>query len=79
MMAGGASQGGTVTLNRLPNGEAVPVQGAGSQSNLGSGSGMTAGGGGSAQGEVGESGPDSNHVPSEYRQVVESYFSSDDE
>ncbi|MGD9711441.1 MAG: hypothetical protein AB7V46_05165, partial [Thermomicrobiales bacterium] len=76
---GAEESGGTVTLNRMPNGEAVPVQGAGSQSNLGSGAGMTSGGGGSAQGEVGQSGPDSNHVPSEYRSIVESYFSVGDE
>ncbi len=77
--AGNAPPGGSLSLNRMPNGQAVPVQGAGSRSNLGSGAGMTSGGGGSTQGKISDPGPDSNHVPAEYRSIVESYFSAGDE
>jgi hypothetical protein len=41
----------------------------------GAGTGVTAGNGSAVQGEVGESGPDSNHVPAEYRDIVQNYFS----
>jgi hypothetical protein len=46
----------------------------GGSSLLGSGAGVTAGSGDAVQGEVGEAGPDSNHVPAEHRGVVERYF-----
>jgi hypothetical protein len=70
---GGA--GSTVVLNRMPEGESIRIQGSGSNSSLGSGAGMTSAGGGSTQEAVGEAGPDSNHVPDEYRPIVEAYFS----
>lgn len=40
----------------------------------GAGAGVTAGSGSAVQGEVGEAGPDSNHVPAEHRDLVETYF-----
>ncbi|MCC6314708.1 MAG: hypothetical protein IT337_11940 [Thermomicrobiales bacterium] len=43
----------------------------------GSGAGVTTGGGDAAQQKVGAAGPDSNHVPAGYRDVVERYFSDD--
>lgn len=42
----------------------------------GSGAGVTAGSGYAVQGDVGESGPDSNRVPPQHRDTVERYFSS---
>ncbi len=71
--------GGTVVLNRSPQGEAVPIQGTGSQSYLGSGSDVASGSGSSTQGTISSAGPDSNHVPREYRGIVEAYFSPGDE
>ncbi len=40
----------------------------------GAGAGVTAGSGSAVQGEVGEAGPDSNHVPAQHRDLVETYF-----
>ncbi|MBX3070879.1 MAG: hypothetical protein KF883_10310 [Thermomicrobiales bacterium] len=79
--AGGAAvtPGGVVVLNRSPQGQAVPLQGSGNQSNLGGGGGVASGSGSSAQGNVAAPGPDSNHVPPEYRAIVEAYFSSGNE
>jgi hypothetical protein len=42
----------------------------------GSGGGVTAGSGFAVQGDVGETGPDSNRVPAEHRETVERYFSN---
>ena len=75
---GDVAPGSSLTLNRSPGGEAVPVQAPGSQSRPGGGSGTSSASGGSSQGLVGEAGPDSNHVPPEYRSIVESYFSDKD-
>jgi membrane protein involved in colicin uptake len=45
----------------------------------GSGTGSASATGSATQGEVGESGPDSNRVPPEYRDVVEEYFTTGSE
>ena len=63
----------------LPSGDGsqnggVQTSGDGGSSLLGSGSGVTAGSGAAVQGDVGEAGPDSNHVPPEHRGLVERYF-----
>jgi hypothetical protein len=67
-----------VQLSRAPEGESVQVGGNSGASSLGPGSGVTVSSGSTTQGDVGTTGPDSNHVPPEYRSVVESYFSDKD-
>jgi hypothetical protein len=76
----GASQDGreAVQLSRAPEGESVQVGGSSGASSLGPGAGVTVSSGATQQGEVGQTGPDSNHVPPEYRSIVESYFSDKD-
>lgn len=76
----GASQDGreAVQLSRAPQGESVQVGGSSGASSLGPGAGVTVSSGTTQQGDVGETGPDSNHVPPEYRSIVESYFSDKD-
>jgi hypothetical protein len=49
------------------------------QTMSGNGTGSTTASGSATQGEVGESGPDSNRVPPEYRDVVEDYFTTEPE
>jgi hypothetical protein len=73
----GASQDGreAVQLSRAPEGESVQVGGSSGASSLGPGAGVTVSSGTTEQGDVGQTGPDSNHVPPEYRSIVESYFS----
>lgn len=68
-----------VELPRAPEGESVQLGGNSGTSSLGTGAGVTVSNGSSTQGEVGESSPDSNHVPPEYREIVESYFSGEDD
>ena len=65
----------TLQLPRAAEGEGVQTSPDGGGSNRGTGAGVTAGSGSAVQGEVGESGPDSNRVPPEYRGLVERYFS----
>lgn len=65
----------TIQLPQTAEGEGVQTSPDGGGTNRGSGAGVTAGAGEAVQGEVGESGPDSNRVPPEYRTVVERYFS----
>ena len=67
-----------VELSRADEGESVQIGGSSGGSSLGSGAGITVSSGSATQGEVGENGPDSNHVPSEYRDIVERYFSDKD-
>ncbi len=67
-----------VELPRAPKGETVQLGGNSGTSSLGTGAGVTVSSGSTTQGEVGESSPDSNHVPAEYRSIVESYFSDKD-
>ena len=67
-----------VQLSRDPEGESVQIPGNSGASSLGPGAGVTVSNGSTQQGEVGETGPDSNHVPPEYRDIVESYFSDKD-
>jgi hypothetical protein len=67
-----------VQLSRAPEGESVQIGGSSGASSLGPGAGVTVSSGSTQQGEVGQSGPDSNHVPPEYRSIVESYFSDKD-
>ncbi len=67
-----------VELPRSPEGESVQIGGSSGTSSLGTGAGVTVSSGSATQGEVGESSPDSNHVPPEYRSIVESYFSDKD-
>lgn len=76
----GASQDDreAVQLSRAPEGESVQIGGSSGASSLGPGAGVTVSSGSTQQGEVGQSGPDSNHVPPEYRSIVESYFSDKD-
>jgi hypothetical protein len=68
-----------VELPRAPKGESVQIGGNSGTSSLGTGAGVTVSSGSSTQGEVGEPSPDSNHVPPEYRSIVESYFSEKDD
>jgi hypothetical protein len=67
-----------VTLERAPQGQSVQTGSDSNSSMVGPGAGVTVGSGAATQGEVGEAGPDSNHVPPEYRSIVESYFSDKD-
>jgi len=73
----GASQDGreAVQLSRAPEGESVQIGGSSGASSLGPGAGVTVSSGTTQQGDVGQTGPDSNHVPPEYRSIVESCFS----
>lgn len=64
-----------VELSRAPQGESVRIGGSSGGSSLGTGAGVTVSSGSAQQGEVGPNGPDSNHVPPEYRFIVERYFS----
>ncbi len=66
------------SLPRSPEGQTVQIGGNSGTSSLGTGAGVTVSSGSTTQGEVGESSPDSNHVPAEYRSIVESYFSDKD-
>jgi hypothetical protein len=66
-----------ITLSRSPDGENVQTGGTSGSSSNGSGSGSTVSSGSSVQGEVGSAGPDSNHVPTEYRGIVQDYFTDD--
>lgn len=69
----------TLQLPQSPDGDAgVQTSPDGGGSNRGTGAGVTAGSGTAVQGEVGESGPDSNRVPAPYRLLVERYFSEPD-
>jgi len=77
---GETGTGGEVTETiALPPGQQRPggvqTSADGGSALLGTGAGVTAGSGSAVQGEVGESGPDSNHVPAEYRDLVQDYFS----
>lgn len=67
-----------VTLDRAPQGESVQTSSNSGSSSLGPGAGVTVSNGSTQQGDVGQTGPDSNHVPPEYRSIVESYFSDKD-
>lgn len=67
-----------IELSRSPQGESVQIGGSSGASSLGTGSGVTVSNGTTQQGEVGQTGPDSNHVPPEYRSIVENYFSDQD-
>lgn len=67
-----------IQLSRAPEGESVQIGGSSGASSLGTGSGVTVSNGTTQQGDVGQTGPDSNHVPPEYRSIVESYFSDQD-
>ena len=53
----------------------MQIGGSSGASSLGPGAGVTVSSGTTQQGDVGQTGPDSNHVPPEYRSIVESYFS----
>ncbi len=64
-----------VELSRAPQGESVRIDGSSGGSSLGTGAGVTVSSGSAQQGEVGQNGPDSNHVPPDYRSIVERYFS----
>lgn len=68
----------TVTLSRAPQGESVLIGPDPNASRVGPGAGVTVSSGSATQGLVGDSGPDSNHVPPEYRSIVERYFSDTD-
>ena len=68
-----------VELPRSPDGQTVQIGGNSGTSSLGTGAGVTVSSGSATQGEVGESSPDSNHVPAEYRSIVEHYFSDTDD
>ena len=80
-----ASAGSPDGEGNLDDAEAISLSGSAGQgiqtgsdsgsASLGNGAGAASGGGSASQGEVGESGPDSNRVPPEYKPVVESYFS----
>jgi hypothetical protein len=67
-----------ITLSRSPNESGIQTGGQGNSASIGSGNGASVGTGTTVQGEVGAAGPDSNHVPSEYRGLVEDYFSDQD-
>ena len=63
----------------LPSGsgeEGVQTSSDGGSAMRGSGAGVTAGSGFAVQGDVGETGPDSNRVPAEHRETIERYFSN---
>lgn len=68
-----------VELSRAPEGQSIQIGGNSGASSTGSGAGVTVSSGSAEQGEVGEAGPDSNHVPPEYRSIVERYFSDQDD
>ncbi len=61
------------------SGQGVQTSNNAGSSSLGSGTGVAAASGTTAQGEVGAAGPDSNRVPPTYRSVVEDYFSDPSE
>ena len=63
-----------ISLSRDGAGEQIQLPGSSGTSSVGTGAGVTISSGTSTQGEVAEAGPDSNHVPAEYRSVVEAYF-----
>src|SRR5215212_4048965 len=65
-----------VTLPSSSGQQGVQTSSNGGSAMRGSGSGVTAGSGVAAQGEVGDAGPDSNRVPPEHRDTVERYFSN---
>ena len=65
-----------VALPSGPGEEGVQTASDGGSAMRGSGAGVTAGSGFAVQGEVGETGPDSNRVPAEHRETVERYFSN---
>lgn len=65
----------TISLPPGSGRQGVQTSGDGGSSLIGSGAGVTVGAGDAVQGEVGEAGPDNNHVPPEYRDTVERYFS----
>lgn len=67
-----------VQLSRSPEGGDLQLGGSSGASSSGSGAGVALGGGNSVQGNVEEAGPDNNHVPAEYRSVVEAYFSAEE-
>lgn len=68
-----------VTLDRSPqNAQSVQVSSNSGAAQKGAGNGVTVSNGSATQGTVGQAGPDSNHVPPEYRSIVESYFSDKD-
>ncbi|HEY7035556.1 MAG TPA: hypothetical protein VH482_29720 [Thermomicrobiales bacterium] len=68
-----------ITLSRSPNGDnSIQTSDNNGGSNAGSGPGVSVSTGTSTQGVVGESGPDSNRVPADYRSIVENYFSDQD-
>lgn len=63
----------------LPSGsgeQGVQTASDGGSAMRGAGAGVTAGSGFAVQGDVGETGPDSNRVPAEHRETVERYFSN---
>ena len=64
----------TIQLPPGGNGEGVQTSNDAGGSRAGTGAGVTAGAGTTVQGEVGETGPDSNRVPPAHRAVVERYF-----
>jgi hypothetical protein len=67
----------SISLPSSPGGQqGVQTTADGGSALPGAGAGVTAGSGTAAQGEIAESGPDSNHVPAEYRDIVENYFSA---
>lgn len=67
-----------IELSRAPEGESVQIGGNSGASSFGSGAGVMVSSGAMSQGEIGENSPDSNHVPAEYRDIVESYFTDKD-
>lgn len=74
----GADPRSAITLSRSPDAEGVQSSSNNGSASAGSGGGAAVSSGSSVQGDVGEAGPDSNRVPSEYRGIVEDYFSDDD-
>jgi len=69
-----------ITLPRSPDAGGYQTGSTGGQGSSGTGGGgATSGGSGVEQGEVGVAGPDSNHVPSEYRSIVEAFFSDSED
>lgn len=75
----GADPHKAIELPRSPEGQSISIGGNSGASSSGSGAGVTVSSGSTEQGEVGEAGPDSNHVPPEYRSIVENYFSDQDD
>lgn len=65
----------SITLSRSPDGAGVQTSGGGGAPSVGSGSGSAVSSGTGVQGDVAAAGPDSNRVPTEYRSVVEAFFS----